>query len=129
MADPHELGRDAVPESAEHPWEGSGVVRRDCEPHRGKFLRALGMVSLVCGIVGACTPWAAPLAWVTGLPAWILASSDLDAMRAGLKDPSGRALTLAGRSFAITGICLTLLGATCWGLWFAFLWLFGGWEG
>jgi hypothetical protein len=128
MTDAHELSRDAPPEADDRPWERPGAVRRDCKPHRGEFLRSLGMFSMVWGILAVCTPWAAPVPWLTGIPVWIMASRDLAAMRAGLKDPNGRVLTLAGRSFAIAGISLSLLGATCWGLLSACLWRWGVWS-
>jgi hypothetical protein len=38
----------AVPE-ADRLWEGPGAVRRDCAPHRGNLLGALGTLSLTAG--------------------------------------------------------------------------------
>jgi hypothetical protein len=34
------------------PWEQPGAVRRDCEPHRGRLLAALGRAALVCACLG-----------------------------------------------------------------------------
>ena len=36
------------------PWERPGGVRRDCEPHRGRLLHVLGVLSLVCGMLSGC---------------------------------------------------------------------------
>ena len=68
-------------------------------PHRGTLILVLGILSLVlCSIF-------------TGIPAWIMGSSDLKQMDAGTMDPSGRSLTNAGRICGMINCILTALGA------------------
>lgn len=72
-------------------------------PHRGTLVLVLGIVSLVLGTLGlVCCTWV--VAAVFGIIAWILGNSDLREMDAGRMDPSGRALTLAGKICAIVGV-------------------------
>jgi hypothetical protein len=53
--------------------------------HRGRLILTLGVLSFV--IAGV----------LTGIPAWVMGSGDLKKMDAGIMDPQGRALTMAGR--------------------------------
>lgn len=63
------------------------------KPHRGTLVLVLGILGLViCG----------PL----GIAAWVMGSSDLKEMDAGLMDPSGRSTTQAGK---ICGMIATIL--------------------
>jgi len=65
-------------------------------PHRGVLILVLGILGLLmCGIF-------------TGIPAWVMGSSDLKDMAAGTMDPSGRGTTQAGK---ILGMIATILGA------------------
>ena len=59
----------------------------------------LGILSLVlCGIF-------------TAVPAWVMGSKDMKAMAAGTMDPSGRALTNAGRICGMIYYILTVIAA------------------
>jgi hypothetical protein len=60
-------------------------VSVDLQPHRGRLILTLGVLSFV--IAGA----------LTAIPAWVMGSGDLKKMDAGIMDPQGRALTMAGR--------------------------------
>jgi hypothetical protein len=103
-------------EQDDRPWERSGVVRRDCEPHRGGLVLTLGITSIVFGVVGApfflCwglggVPAAVGLA--LGIPAWIMGHRDLAMMREGVKDPAGRGSTNGGWICGIIGTCVCAL--------------------
>jgi hypothetical protein len=85
-------------------------VRRDCEPHRGPHLQALGSLSVSLASVAGLTcllPWvaipAAVLAGGLGLAAWVLGRRDLRAMRAGRRDPAGRIRTQGGALYGLVG--------------------------
>lgn len=89
-------------------------LRRDCEPHRGGFILAMGIISLV--MLFACWPLA-PLAVVPGLIAWILGHGDLRKIRDGTMDPDGEGSTQAGWICGIIGTCLNaLVVLTCGGV-------------
>src|SRR5437773_422938 len=53
MTEPHQS-----PAEEPRPWAQPGAVRRDSEPHRGRFLCVLGSASLACDMLalvfGAC---------------------------------------------------------------------------
>jgi hypothetical protein len=74
------------------------------KPHRGTLILVLGILSLVvCGIF-------------TGIPAWVMGSSDLKEMDAGTMDPSGRGTTQAGKILGIIAtvlMILSVIGAIC----------------
>jgi hypothetical protein len=73
----------------------SGRDRQDdLRPHRGRLILTLGVLSFV--IAGA----------FTAIPAWVMGSGDLKKMDAGIMDPQGRALTMAGR---ILGMVCTIM--------------------
>jgi hypothetical protein len=94
----------------DRPWEQPGAVRRDCRPHRGDLLVALGNLCLGLGFLSlwfllpACV--AVPLAGVV----WLLARRDLVRMKAGLIDPAGARLTGRSATLATLGVLLTLPG-------------------
>jgi hypothetical protein len=95
---------------APRPWEEPGMVRRDCEPHRGGVLRALGIASLVVPPAGLLI---APLIGFVGgialgLTVWALAGRDLAKMDAGLMDPDGRRATMSARRLGLTGVLVSL---------------------
>jgi hypothetical protein len=79
--------------------------RRDCLPHRGGLVLALGIASLVLastvllGVVGL------PL----GIVAWVLGQGDLRKMSRNEMDPDGRSLTQGGLICGIIGVFLNLL--------------------
>lgn len=69
------------------------------KPHRGTLILILGILSLVmCG-------------FLTGIPAWIMANSDLREMDAGTMDPSGRGSTQGGKICGIISVVVVALAA------------------
>lgn len=78
-----------------HELARGGVVRRDRSG-----------VILVLGILSLAVP---ALALPCGISAWVMASRDMKAMRAGAVDPSGRQLTRAGVILGIVGTSLGIL--------------------
>jgi hypothetical protein len=69
---------------------------RRLHPHRGTLVLVLGILSLVaCGLLG--------------LPAWIMGSADLKAMRAGRMDRSGETHTQIGMILGIIACALMAL--------------------
>jgi hypothetical protein len=86
-------------------------------PHRGGTVLTLGIVSLALNLMSAVGGLAfAPCCFVTlipvglGIPAWVMANTDLRLMRQGEMDASGMSQTAAGRICAIISICLSALG-------------------
>jgi hypothetical protein len=64
------------------------------KPHRGTLILILGILSLVlCGIF-------------TGIPAWVMGSSDLKEMDAGTMNPEGRGVTNAGKICGMVSVVL-----------------------
>lgn len=115
--------------SEERPWEQPDAVRRDCEPRRAPALLVLGVVSAALGALGALlalaavlSGWSSPPSLFAGLGvAWLLpvlslsggvawsASRDLDRMRQGQVDPSGRGMTHAAGGVGALVFVLGLL--------------------
>ena len=93
------------------PWERAGAVRRDCLPHRGRLILALGGLAEFCGVFACLSVVTAPLAIVFGVTTWLMARRDLARMREGLMDPAGRRYTELGRNLGLSGAGLALLGA------------------
>jgi hypothetical protein len=77
-------------------------VRRDAEPHRGGVIQALGIVSLVMGVIWFLFPIGLPL----GIAAWVMGHRDLRKMEDGTMDPNGRKKTRDGRLCGIVGTVL-----------------------
>lgn len=95
-------------------------LRRDCEPHRGGFILAMGIISLAA--LFGCWPLA-PLAVVPGIIAWVLGHADLRKIRAGDMDPEGESSTQAGWICGIIGTCLnTLVILGCGGFFGLMMW-------
>jgi hypothetical protein len=109
------------------PWERpGGLVRRDCESHRGGLLLTLGILSIASAIPGlgttpcsCCLPLGiAGLAFGLigvglGITSGILGQGDLKRMHAGVMDPSGRGLTLSGVICGIVGAILSIIAMMC----------------
>src|SRR5262249_4056499 len=96
--DPLDAVRQSAPQGRPHDGRGAG------EEHRGGVIAPLGTASLLFGALAMCTgPVGGLLALATGLPALAMANRDLELMRTGAIDPSGRDSTLAGRSRAVVG--------------------------
>ena len=106
-----EPDRPPDPDAAEaRPWEQPGVVRRDCEPHRGGMLRGLGIVSLILPLAFLLlSPLLGFVAGVSlGLTVWVLAGRDLAKMDAGLMDSDGRRATKSARRLGLAGVLVSL---------------------
>jgi hypothetical protein len=85
--------------------------RRDALPHRGRLIDGLGTVSVFGALGSFCTgPLGALVALGCGLPALVMARTDLARMREGAIDPEGRSLTEFGQNKAVVGIALAVLG-------------------
>ncbi|HVS35737.1 MAG TPA: MJ0042-type zinc finger domain-containing protein [Gemmataceae bacterium] len=84
----------------------------DALPHRGSTVQTLGVLCL-------CFCWAGIPAWVLGIIALVMASTDLSQMDRGQMDPSGRSATKSGQLCAIIGLILSVcLPFTCWCFYF-----------
>ncbi len=79
-------------------------TRPRLEPHRGTLILTLGIL----GIIGIGAP-------ITGIIAWILGSSDLGKIKAGIMDPEGEGQTRAGWILGIVSSIMWLLafGGCC----------------
>lgn len=98
----------------DRPWEHGGV-RRDCEPHRGGLVLALGICSISSMPLSICYGAGSLFGLPLGIAAWVLGQSDLEKMRRNLMDPTGRDLTSAGRICGIVGTVLHVMAVTCVG--------------
>ena len=79
------------------PWQQPGALPRDVEPHRGPTLLMLANAALLSSLLTVCLPGALVLAFVLGILGYWLAGKDLEKMRAGLLDPSGRTVAWRAR--------------------------------
>jgi hypothetical protein len=87
-------------------------VRRDSLPHRGRLIAGLGTFSMIAGGLSLCLfGLGAVVALPAGIAAWVMANRDLELMRSGEMDPSGRTQTENGRVGAIVGVTLATLFA------------------
>ncbi len=86
-----------------------GMLRRDCEPHRGGLLLALAVVALVCGFASVVLAVPALVAVPLGIAVARRARRDLDEMFAGRRDPAGRRQTVLARTWAAAGAGLGFL--------------------
>lgn len=66
------------------------------EPHRGTLILILGVLGLM-----ACQ--------ILGIAAWVMGSSDLQAMKAGRMDPEGQSMTQIGHVLGIVSTVLLVL--------------------
>ena len=73
----------------ERPWEQPAAVRRDCEPHRGVLLRALGGASVVLVALTMVLVVPGLLAVPFSVSVLVAARRDLRKMAAGVMDPAG----------------------------------------
>jgi LSD1 subclass zinc finger protein len=83
----------------ERPWDRGPTVRRDCEPHRGGMVLALGIVGIVVPLLGG------PCAII----AWVMGQRDRVKIHDRVMDPAGEGLTLAGWICGIIGTVLQAL--------------------
>lgn len=94
----------------DRPWdEPGGIGRLDSEPHRGRMILTLGVVSLVlCGLSCCCFPGG--LAGVgLGVTTWKMGNRDLAKMQANQMDRRGRSATQTGRTCGLVAIWVGLL--------------------
>ena len=83
------------------PWyRGRYPVRRDCEPHRGGVVLALGIISIVL---------AGPIGLGLGIAAWIMGQRDLTKIRQRIMDPQVQGTTQAGWICGIIGTIFSSL--------------------
>ncbi len=95
-------------------------VRRDCEPHRGGLVLALGMMGLIF------FPLCAAIGLVLSICAWVMGRADLIRMRTGTMDREGESNSRIGMICGMAGVplnILTLIG--CVAFW---VFLVPGWE-
>lgn len=86
-------------------------------PHRGATVLTLGIISLAMNLLSMVGGLAfAPCCFGTlipvglAIPAWMMANSDIRAMRGGRMDPSGLSPTTSGRICAIISLALSAIG-------------------
>ena len=121
-----DANRSPIPGAGDpRPWEEPGAVRRDYEPHRGRWFVALAwgnvlVLALIAGGLGlavAAVPAARPvvgavplLVGVLPLPlgvlTWALAARDLARIRAGVMDPAGAVQTNAARQLGLAAMAI-----------------------
>jgi hypothetical protein len=75
----------------------AGAPREYRHPHHGSLVLILGILGLV-------------MCFGFGIAAWVIANSDLAAMRRGEMDASGEGLTRAGKVCGILSVALAALG-------------------
>jgi hypothetical protein len=80
------------------------ALRRDCDPHRGGLILALGVIGLVASFLYIFALVGLPLS----IAAWTMAETDLKRIKARTMDPEGKANTQAGK---VCGIFGTLIGS------------------
>jgi predicted Zn finger-like uncharacterized protein len=108
---PH-CGEELEPEDGPRPsWRRpADLVRRDYEPHHGRLILGLGNLSMIVGGLALCSFGIGAVVSVpVGILAWLMANRDLERMRDGLMDPSGKSQTLTGRTGAIAGVILGVI--------------------
>ncbi len=94
-------------------------VRRDTVPHRGGLIATLGNISMIAGGLSLCTLGLGAVVSVPlGVAACVMATRDLEQMRAGLMDPRGQAQTETGRTGGALGVVLGLLFAGVFAVWY-----------
>ncbi len=105
------------------PRERPGVVRRDCEPHRGNWLRLYGGLALLVGMVAGGCVVLAIVSLPLGIVVWRLAARDLSKMRAGQMDPGGQQQALDARACARVAVLFPVVGLVLWSGLFLVAWL------
>ena len=88
-------------------WELPGAVRRDCEPHRGKLLLRLSMLTAGLAASGAVLLITALLAVPLAAAIFAVARHDLASMRRGVMAPAGEADTDLAKVVALYTALLT----------------------
>jgi hypothetical protein len=116
-------GEKLRPGDDERPWERSGAPpRRDCEPHRGPLILALGRISLCFAVPGLLGVAYLPFAIASligaglGLTVTLMARDDLAQMDRKEMDPDGHQSTQAGQTASSIGLIIGIVGLLLAGL-------------
>lgn len=99
----------AGPDAA-RPWERPGALRRDCEPHRGPVLGALGLAACLGGLFSLLLGAPGVFGITLGVAVRQMARRDLGLMRAGLMDRAGEVDTDQARRCSAVGVALGACG-------------------
>lgn len=94
---PNPYASPTTPQPAGYGASPYGRTQGYREPHRGGVILTLGILGIVCCMI-------------LGIIAWVMANEDLNKMRAGRMDPSGRGLTQAGQILGIISVVLGVIG-------------------
>jgi hypothetical protein len=95
------------------PWQLPGVVRRDCEPHRGELLGRLSLVTTWLAAAGALLVVPGLIALAMAVAIRVMARHDLALMRLGGMDPAGEDDTRqAGGEAMFAALVLLVVWAT-----------------
>jgi hypothetical protein len=89
------------------PWEWAVNVRRDCEPHRGGVLLALGRISLMLGLLSPLGGLTAPAGFAVGAVALVMCEREERDIAAGRRHPLGRRPLREARDKALCGAALS----------------------
>lgn len=105
------------PAAAYAPSINPGPLNAGLLPHRAGTIFALGIISLCVNLLVfcagalsggyACVGAILPIA--LGIPAWIMANTDLRLMNEGKMDPTGRSQTTTGKVCAIISLTVSTL--------------------
>ena len=80
------------------------------KPHRGVVVLVLGILGLIPYFI--CCIFGTIPSLVCSIIAWVMATNDLKEMDSGVRDPSGRGMTKAGKICGIIGViiqCISLV--------------------
>jgi hypothetical protein len=89
--------------------------RRDTVPHRGGLIANMGAITLISGVLSLFTFGLGALVAVPlGIVTIVLASGDLNLIRAGQMDDDGREQIENGRQLALIGLVLSVVFAGGW---------------
>jgi hypothetical protein len=91
-----------------------GCDRRDCEPHRGRFLQFLALVGMLLGVLSFCLGFPALAGFPLGVAVCAMARRDRDMMDRGLMDPDGKQTVEVVRKWAINAVILCTLATCVW---------------
>lgn len=96
------------------PWEQPGALRRDCEPHRGEFLRGLSRWATGLSCVAIFCFFPIVVALPMALFVLIFGRRDLAEMQAGRMDSAGMVETRAAIREAVYTIFTILFALVFW---------------
>jgi hypothetical protein len=98
------------PDEEERPWEESGAMPRDCEPHRANLLLRLGRASVIFGVLTFLLCFPGLLGVCLGFTVLVLAQRDLRMMRHGRMDLGGQQNTKKALTLGKIGLYISLIG-------------------